>query len=216
MGTSNAIANLSMAVAGSAFIGLSVFSFPETAEAFSFNVYNNKAEWQNALNNQPFQTEQFNSTNLPLGVSVISQGLIENGVWQDQVSENQTNTWSFAKPLFAWGGNFNLAGPLDKGTGIAVTVEKLLGGEDFIGEISNTLEGDFWGLVADSPFNRVILSKGTQVGDRESYYLDDLVYAESPPETVPEPVEILGSLGFVGVLAFVRHKRQQPTVKNIH
>ncbi|MDF0554856.1 PEP-CTERM sorting domain-containing protein [Kamptonema sp. UHCC 0994] len=213
MGTSTTIKNLSMAVAGSAFIGLSAFSFPETAEAFSFTLYANQTEWQNALNGQPFQTEEFNGPNLPLGVSVNSLGVINNGVWEDQVSDEQTNTWNFAKPIFAWGGNFNLADVLDPGTGIAVTVADLLGDNYFVGEISNTLAGEFWGLVTDSPFNTVKLSKGSQglqPDDRESYSLDDVVYTESTsePEPIPEPAEIFGTLGFIGFLTFLRHKRR--------
>lgn len=213
MGTSTTIKNLSMAVAGSAFIGLSVLSLPERAEAFSFTLYANKTEWQNALNGQPFQTEEFIGPNLPLGISVISPGVINNGVWEDQVTNEQTNTWNFAKPVFAWGGNFNLAGVLDPGTGIAVTVADLLGDEYSVGEISNTLEGEFWGLVTDSPFNTVKLSTGTQglqPDDRESYSVDDVVYSESTsePEPIPEPAEIFGTLGFIGFLAFVRRKRR--------
>jgi len=221
MGTSSTIKKLSIAVAGVAVVGLSVLSLTEKVEAFSVTVHADKAEWQNALKGQPFQTEEFNDTNLALGVSVTSQGVIKNGVWEDQVSDTQTNTWSFAQPLSAWGGNFNLAGVLDKGTGIAVTAQELLGGNNSVGEISNSLQGEFWGFVADSPVDTVRLSKGTQgnlVDDRESYFLDDMVYAQTPPapvpEPVPEPAEIVGTLGFVGFLAFVRRKRQQ-NVKNI-
>lgn len=197
---------LSKAFAGAALVGLSVVAIPKTAQAFSFTSHTEQAEWVNDLKGQPFKTETFNQTLQP-GIRVTSTvGAIKAGVWEDQVNNQplQTTQWHFAKPIFAWGANMNL-GPSDPGAGIAVSVSKLVRGQQYIGEVPNTYAGEFWGFVADEVFNAVTFKAGTQEGYRETYTMDNMVYAEP----VPEPTTLLGSFAFAGFLATVWFKRQQ-------
>lgn len=198
---------LSMALLGVTLMGFLVTATAKTAQAFSLAVYTDKAEWQKALNGQPFQTETFDESSLQPNIHVTSTtGTIKAGSWEDQVSKQplQVTQWQFTQPLFAWGANFNLS-PNDPGAGVTVIVKQLLGNQHKSNEIPNTYSGDFWGLVADEDFNTVNFEVGTQNIYRETYTMDNMVYAEP----VPEPTTTLGILVFSSFLAGVWRKRQQ-------
>lgn len=199
---------------------------------FNGNVNPNaKTDWINALGGQPFQTEDFNSTTFNPGISVsftgdhtlasLSPGLPcttacvilppakdpdtnATEVWRDNLQDGGTTTWQFSGSqfpggIFAWGGDWDLR-PNNPGSGITTTVQLFLGGQQVVSSIiPSTFEGAFWGIVSDTPFNQVILS-----GSSENYTLDNMVYAQSVPESSSALGVLLSAFG-----AGIMLKRQQ-------
>lgn len=214
MGRSTPIAALSIAIAGMGWAGSFALK-PESAQAFNAVLYTNRAEWEQAFQQQgkSFKTEDFNDNNLQPEISVTSTvGLIQDGLWQDEIDETQQTEWQFNKPILAWGGTFDLGGPGDAGSGLLLSVLTVLGEEKLVTEISNPLVGGFRGFIADTNFQTVRFTKGTQPAFRESYYLDNVVYAEADsqpvPQPVPEPTTILGTvvLGLGGITLKRKYK----------
>lgn len=211
MGTSILMEKLSRLAVISLFTGLSVVMGSAKVKAFQATLYKDPGVWQNQLPNPLFKTEPFDDPTLEAGVSIQSiVGVIQDGVWLDEVDNDQATTRiRFEKPIVAWGGDFDLAGPRGLGTNVALSAASILEGEQFIAEIPNTVSGEFWGFIADQPFDTVNLAGGTALGLRESYALDNMVYAEAKEtEPIPEPTTIFGLLGFGSLIAVWRRKRQ--------
>ncbi|MEQ9486286.1 PEP-CTERM sorting domain-containing protein [Coleofasciculus sp. F4-SAH-05] len=196
--------------------GLSVLVLAPKADATNITVFTDKQAWIDALDEPWFETEDFEDQTLNPGVSVISTvGKIQGGVWSDLINDSplQTTTWKFEQPeiwdgINAWGGIWDLAGPGGRGSNIAATVTLLMDGQQLIDkEIPNTLQGDFWGFVSDTPFDQVILTEGNLGGGhQETYTFDDMVYAQP----APEPSSILGIfvLGTLGAGSALKRKQK--------
>ena len=96
-----------------------------------------------------------------------------------------TTTWIFADPIYAFGGNWDLAGPGGPGSSIAVLIN---GSWVSVDTIPNTYTGEFWGFVSDEEFTQVLLqSGGDPYGWAETYELDNMVYAVNQPSEPPPP-----------------------------
>jgi parallel beta-helix repeat protein len=100
-------------------------------------------------------------------------------VWLDIIGDEggpngpTKTTWQFTPPIYAYGGNWNLAGPGGPGSAIEVYVNQTL-----VGIIPNTYSGQFWGFVSTELFSNVLLQEGAAPsGWRESYEMDNMVYA---------------------------------------
>jgi hypothetical protein len=176
-----------------------------TVSAATITVYTNKTDWQNAVSGQ-FLTEEFADSILDTGVSFVST---ESGhvnpaqeCYQDVLASQSQNepmtTWSFTPQITAYGGNWTLGGPGGSGNSLLVYIaDSAL----YIGAISNSYGGEFWGFTSDTPFASVKLIGGPG-SNQQNYSLDDMVY--SP---VPEPASLsLLAVGLGGLL--IRRKRK--------
>ncbi len=142
---------------------------------------NDSAGWVNAVGGV-YTLEDFEDTNLKPELSFVAQSSYANisgGVFHDQLQEGVSTTkWSFSAPVYAFGANWNPGEPGGPGTGIAVNY----GTGEFVrvGEVPNGYVNQFWGFVSNVPFKEVLLEAGTNTyGYRETYDMDDLVYAVS-------------------------------------
>lgn len=180
-----------------------LFLWAVTVSAATTTIYTDKTAWENALG-ASFGTEDFNDDQLEPGVSFVSS---ESGhinpslhVYQDvlaQHSENAPQTiWSFTPQIFAYGGNWDLGGPGGSGNSLLVSIDDI---PQYVGSISSSYNGNFWGFISDTPFTSVKLV-GSTGDNQQNYSLDDMVYAP-----IPEPAS-LALLG-MSMMALVRRRR---------
>ena len=178
-------------------------SWATTASA-STTLYTDKTAWESALGGL-FLTEAFADDQLNTGVSFVSNesGHInpEQENYQDVLASTSQNepmtTWSFTPEITAYGGNWTLGGPGGSGNSLLVYIAD---SSLYVGSISNSYNGGFWGFISDSPFNSVKLIGGGGT-NQQHYSLDDMVY--SP---VPEP----GTLWLLsgGLICFLTWRRR--------
>jgi hypothetical protein len=155
-------------------------------------IYTDKAAWESAVGGK-FLTEEFADALLNSGVSYVSSesGNINPalGFYQDvlaSTSQNEPMTvWTFTPAITGYGGNWTLGGPGGSGNSLLVYLD----GTIFVGAISNSFNGGFWGFVSDAPFTSVKLIGGSGT-NQQNYKLDDMVYAPVP---VPAAAWLLGS-----------------------
>jgi hypothetical protein len=155
-------------------------------------IYTDKAAWESSVGGQ-FLTEEFADALLNSGVSYVSSesGNINPalGFYQDvlaSTSQNEpTTVWTFTPAITGYGGNWTLGGPGGSGNSLLVYLD----GTIFVGAISNSFDGGFWGFVSDAPFTSVKLVGGSGT-NQQNYKLDDMVYAPVP---VPAAAWLLGS-----------------------
>ncbi len=174
-----------------------------TVDAATVTVYTDKTAWENALGG-PFVTEEFADEELNLGVSFESteSGHINptHEYYQDVLASQSQNepmtTWSFVPQITAYGGNWVLGGPGGSGNSLLVYIVDF---PLYVGAISNSYGGEFWGFISDTPFTSVRLVGGAGT-NQQNYSLDNMVY--SP---VPEPAA-LGLLA-TGGLVLGRRRR---------
>jgi hypothetical protein len=166
----------------------------------AITVYTDKAEWENALGGS-FVTEAFSDDQLNNGVSFVSteSGHINPAeeCYQDvlaSTSQNEpTTTWSFASEIIAYGGNWTLGGPGGSGNYLLVYIDDL---SPYVGFISNSYSGGFWGFISDTPFTSVRLVGGTGT-NQQNYRLDDMVYSQYDQLICEIDVNLDGIINFV-------------------
>ena len=184
------------------FALLVIFGMVNMASA-TFTTYDNdKSGWATATGS--YLTETFSSSSLNPGISVSTLfGSVSGNVWYDRVGKSPgtvlTTTFSFSPTIFAFGGNWDMT-PYGPGTGIAVYADG-----NFVGEIANTDNGQFWGFTSTTDFTNVALKAGSGTSSpyyQETFTLDNMVYNSSA--TVPEPtLLLLFGAGLLG-LGFAR------------
>jgi len=175
-------------------------SWVTVVEAATVTVYTDKTAWEAALAG-PYLTESFADDQLNAGVTFVSS---ESGhinpaeeCYQDVLasqSQNEPNTvWSFVPQIVAFGGQWTLGGPGGSGNSLQVY---LADESQYVGAISNSYGGEFWGFISDTPFTSVKLIGGPG-SNQQNYKLDDMTYAP-----VPEPATLtLLAIGLGGLLA---------------
>jgi len=188
---------LMLSVIAAIFISLSV-----AADA-TITIYTDKTAWESALSG-PFLTEDFSDDILNAGVSFVSteSGHInpaeEN--YQDVLasqSQNEPMTiWNFIPQITAYGGNWTLGGPGGSGNNLLVYIAD---SDSYVGSISNSYGGEFWGFISDTPFASVKLIGGSGT-NQQNYRLDDMVYSQ-----VPEPATM--SLLVLGGVAMIYRRK---------
>jgi hypothetical protein len=167
-------------------------------------IYTDKTDWESSLGGQ-FLTEDFADGQLNnSGVSYVStsSGHInpaqEN--YQDVLAYHSATepmtTWSFSPEINAYGGDWTLGGPGGSGNSLQVYVDS-----DYVGYISNSYGGEFWGFVSDTPFTSVELRGGTG-SNQQHYNLDNMVFSPVP---IPGVVWLFGT-GLIGLLSVSKRK----------
>lgn len=163
------------------FLCLSALIFiASAASAATITTYTDKATWD-AATSGPVFTEDFEDATLNCTLSIVSDaGVIGSGLWNDRVTVGvgETTSFNWSQPVFATGGNWDLAGPGGPGQGLALTVDIISGGSQFAYEIPNTTAGSFVGFTSDEPIDSLVVTAGTQFAVAETYSLDNLVYEE--------------------------------------
>ncbi len=157
-----------------------IFSITFLSEA-SVTIYTNKTEWENALSGS-FVTEDFSDDQLNFGVRYTSteSGHINPAeeCYQDVLASTSQNepqtTWLFSSEITGYGGNWTLGGPGGSGNYLLIYIDDLL---PYVGFISNSYSGGFWGFISDAPFTSVRLVGGTGT-NQQNYRLDDMVYSQ--------------------------------------
>ncbi len=176
-------------------------------------IYTDKTAWESALDGQ-FLTEDFADGQLNnSGVSYVStsSGHInpthEN--YQDVLASRSASepmtTWSFSPEITAYGGDWTLGGPGGSGNSLLVYVDG-----DYVGFISNSYGGEFWGFISDTPFSSVELIGGSGT-NQQHYSLDNMVFAPVPAQAnavvpIPTAAWLFGS-GLIGLISIVRRKK---------
>jgi hypothetical protein len=168
-------------------------------------IYTDKTAWENALGGQ-FLTEDFAGGQLNnSGVSYVStssghinpaQENYQDVLAHESATEPMT-TWSFSPEITAYGGDWTLGGPGGSGNSLQVYVDS-----DYVGYISNSYNGEFWGFISDTPFSSVELIGGSS-SNQQHYSLDNMVFSPVP---VPAAVWLFGS-GILGLVSIVRRKK---------
>lgn len=181
-------------------VALVVFmSWTATVSAATITVYTDKTAWASALG-EPFATEDFADAQLNAGVSFVSS---ESGhinpaeeCYQDvlaSTSQNEPMTiWSFAPERIGFGGNWTLGGPGGSGNSLLVYIADF---PLYVGAISNSYGGEFWGFTSDTPFTSVKLVGGSG-SNQQNYRLDDMVYSPVPEPATLALVALGGAIGF--------------------
>ncbi len=167
------------------------------ASAVVFTEFNSFAGWVAAVGPSS-QLENFSDATLLPGVSFALTGSghtgagISSGVFNDRLVPGSTTTWTFAVPIYGFGGRWDLR-PGGPGLGIDVFANGL---SVFAGpSIDENFAGQFWGFTSDTPFTMVRLQTDGQGGSAETYNLDNMVFAP-----VPEPgTMLLVGSGLVGL-----------------
>lgn len=198
-------------------------SFTTGAMAATVTVFSgDEAGWKTMVGNTR-PTESFDSSSLIPWLSVVSTvGTVfrdaNNSYWSDSlVRGQQTTTWTFQSQTTAFGGNWNLApgntSTSATGSGIAITMIFGNGGrQPLFFEVPATFMGQFFGFVSSEPFTSVLLTAGSQGGSRESYRLDNIIFATPASVVAPGPVAGAGLplvsalAGFAGFSAFRRRR----------
>ena len=180
-------------------------SWRSPADAVTITIFTDKAEWLDAVGGQ-FQLEDFADDQLNAGLSFVSteSGHINpaqecyQDVLASQSQNEPTTIWSFTPAVNAYGGNWALGGPGGSGNSLLVYIDDV---PVYVGAISNSFNGGFWGFTSDAPFTSVRLVGGAG-GNQQNYCLDDMVYAPGPDpicpwDSAPAPPE--GPDGVVGL-----------------
>jgi len=148
-------------------------------------VYTDKSAWETAVGT--WTTEDFSDATLNPEISVVSDvGYVTGGLWWDRVDDGDwtggpvlTTNWTFADPIYAWGGTFDAFNP--GGPGSSINVTYMDGTSVVVVTIPNTINATFWGFVSDEPFTQVHLEDAALIAYAcETHEMDDMVYSFSP------------------------------------
>jgi hypothetical protein len=161
-----------------------IIAFVDPSRA-AVTVFSDLAAWTTAVG--AYQVEDFTDATLNPGITVITNvGEVNTtfGAWVDNVAQTGTNTtWTFAAPIYGFGGSWDLAGWGGPGQGLAILLDGALAPQ----EINRDATGQFFGVISTTPFSQVYVRGGTQQisAVQESYALDNMVYS------VPEPTGLI-------------------------
>jgi hypothetical protein len=194
------------------------FSFLTQASVIEYTDY---SAWLGAASAEPnvdVATEEFQNGRInTLGVSVTTRsgmgtqigagnGQIVDGAWVDCVGKNACNgsaydTTAFysAKPMYAFGGTWNLPAAYPGGLELSMdTSPQIISPNQYAsGPYSDgSAFSGFFGFVSDSPFSSVTL--GSSYGSQSLTLTDMVLGIDPPPAAVPEPAFLL-PLGLLAV-----------------
>lgn len=183
---------------------LAAASAAHAVVAPSFTVYTDQASWEAAVAGMKIGVEDFNDSTIVPGLSIngaFANPVISGGVLNDFATPLDYTDYVFAKPIFAFGGNWNL-GPQAAGSGLDLYV-----GNTFVGSIDSSYGGGFFGFVSTGPLRAAVsVVMGTQNDIGEHYTVDNVRFAAPVPEPETYAMFVAG-LGVLGAIA--RRRKQQ-------
>jgi hypothetical protein len=152
------------------------------------------------------QSDFLDAYGLPYGSPLWDRVLHEEYTNGDPGGDFMT-TFTVPADTYAFGGNWDLAVPDTPGDSIEVCFDRDDAAVDCIDIIPSSYNGEFWGLVCDTPFAKVVLRtpnpdlvvrpdaasecQNEEDCNRETYELDDMVIAgceEVPPVPPCDPL----------------------------
>jgi hypothetical protein len=160
---------------------LSTLAMPLAVSAATAVYDNDWTGWEAAVGDA-YVIENFTDATLNPELSVVSTwGYVNivDGWWRDRLDYGTTDetVWTFANPILAFGGTWNLAEGQVGGPGSNIEVFTLDGSWVSIGVIDRSYINVFWGFVSDVPFTKVRLKAFNAEGWTENYIMDDMVYS---------------------------------------
>ena len=148
----------------------------------SLTEYTSRTAWEAAVTS--FLTESFDDATLNAGITATAGdaagGVVTDNLdpyyqmWWDIVDDDpaQETVFNFDPDIYAWGGDWDLVNPGGPGLGISVYIDGSIVGSAPTVDRETT---GFYGIVSTVAFDEVRLGSGEQVGEIETYTLDDMV-----------------------------------------
>ena len=164
-----------------------------TTASATIVTYTSKSAWQASFGS--WFTEPFDNSGLqPFTRRRTSAGAISHNEWHDRVtrSGHESTTFRYRPgPLYGVGGQWDTS-PAGEGQHLQLKINLTGGGRQTVGEIG-PIDG-FFGWTSTLPFNSFRIWAGNGSGSAETFDLDNLKFATTPPVATPEP----GTLALVG------------------
>ncbi len=195
-------------VATAVLIGVSVASPASAAVTF----YTDYTAWSAAVTGAIVMEDFSGAGPTAPGLSVSNGAITHTSAtfgdaWRATVVPGgASTTWSFASPIYAFAGSWDLQSQSVNGPGTGIDL--YLDGVTLIGSISSSYAGMFVGFVSTTAFSSVQERAGSETGATETYEVSPILFAGAVPEPSTWAMLILGFAG-VSLLSYRRRMRSQ-------
>jgi|SRR6185312_2949666 len=172
--------------------------FPLFADPGAHEYYDRTA-WENAVANRgTLEKDNFNSDSISLSsVSVASyisynglhagSGHFSGGAWEDTIPKYGYTQWTFSRPIYAFGANFQM--DVDDGLGFfsGLNLSMPNAVRPYVNDGRKRHFDGFYGVVSTTPIRSLFISWGSDGPPcscyRQSYVMDNLEISTTPADT---------------------------------